>query len=794
MTFGALAGLPVLGDGQATAGNVRWCTVRLRTRAWGTWPGWSRTPLVTTLLALAVFATGVGPRPAGAWWGPIYDLVLYNVVNLGSAVVCVQAARRGSREAVAWWALAAAQITNVLGNLWYSLVIAPLPQQPPTSLADVCYLAFYPGLYIALVALIRARVHRFHASMWLDGLIGTLGATAVAIAVLLAPALQLTDGSTVAVAVALAYPVADVVLLALLVAVSAVLGLRRDPVLWLLGAGVLANLLGDILNLDLQATGTYSQGGPLDLTWLGGMALMALAADRSLRSSVPAANRDEAAGARVGWRMLAVPMACNIASLAVLAAGWGDRYPAAAAWCAIACVGAGFVRTMLTFREVRSFHEFRAQARTDELTGLPNRRALLEAAEQVLASATAADPAALLLLDLDGFKDVNDSLGHHVGDELLQQIGPRLEEAALPGQLAARLGGDEFAVLLPRASLDDALSAAARIREALARPIAIEGIRVHIGASIGVATAPVPAAGVREMLRCADIAMYAAKSSRDGVRAYVPEPHDATRDRLQTMEDLRDAFGTEQLLVHLQPQVRLADQAVVGVEALVRWQHPRLGLLSPATILPAAEQARLLLPLADAVLDLALTATARWWPTHRVPVSVNLAAANICDVDLPEKVSAALRRHGLPAQALTLELVEDTLMADPERARLTLSQLRCLGVRTSIDDYGAGYSSLAYLRRLPADELKLDRSLTQDLDTDPAAATIVEHTVALAHALGLTLVAEGVEDLDSARLLASLGCDIAQGFAVARPMPVDHFLAWLEEDALVVLTPSASSV
>jgi diguanylate cyclase len=274
--------------------------------------------------------------------------------------------------------------------------------------------------------------------------------------------------------------------------------------------------------------------------------------------------------------------------------------------------------------------------------------------------------------------------------------------------------------------------------------------------------------------------MYAAKSGREGVHVYVPDPDGGSGDRLRTMEELRVALETDQLVVHLQPQTSLTDGRVVGAEALVRWQHPRRGLLSPAELLPAAEQAGLMRQLTDHVIELSLEAVARWWPEHRVPVSVNLSAANVTDLDLPWKVESTLARHGLPAAALTLELVEDTLMADPDRGRSVLAELRRLGVRTSIDDYGTGYSSLAYLRHLPADELKLDRSLTSDVGTDPRAAAIVEHTVALAHALGLRLVAEGVEDDATREVLARLGCDIAQGYLIARPMPVDAFLQWLE--------------
>jgi EAL domain-containing protein (putative c-di-GMP-specific phosphodiesterase class I) len=287
--------------------------------------------------------------------------------------------------------------------------------------------------------------------------------------------------------------------------------------------------------------------------------------------------------------------------------------------------------------------------------------------------------------------------------------------------------------------------------------------------------------------------MYAAKAGREGVHVYVPDPGGGTGDRLRTMEELRTALESDELVVHLQPQVDLADGRVAGSEALVRWNHPTRGLLSPAQLLPAAEQAGLLRPLTDTVLELALTAAARWWHRRPVPVSVNLSAANVSDLDLPSKVAAALARHGLPPQALTLELVEDTLMADPERGRAVLGELRRLGVRTSIDDYGTGYSSLAYLRHLPADELKLDRSLTADVGEDRRAAAIVEHTVALAHALGLRLVAEGVEDDATGAVLAALGCDVAQGYAIARPMPVDGFLAWLDEPTRRLLGSARTS-
>ncbi|SOE02888.1 putative bifunctional diguanylate cyclase/phosphodiesterase [Blastococcus haudaquaticus] len=739
----------------------------------------SRVLLVLSVAAVALYATGLGPRPDGLGWDRFYDVVLYNSAYVPAAALCWRAARRVPQERTAWRALCIALVLSASANTIRTLGAGIDGAANSSATVDALSLAAYLTLYGTLVGLIRARVPRFHPSMWLDGIIGALGATAVGVAFLLGPYLDAAPGREPVPLIQLGMPATDLLLMALLVAVGSILGVRLDRTLVIVASALALMMVGDLVLFARTVLGTYVDGTPLELTWLAAICLVATAAHLARPRPQPRADA-EGSRTRLGWRLLALPLACNVASLVVLALGWGDELPAAAAWLAIGCVLAAIARTGITFREVSAFNEVSEQARTDELTGLANRRALLERTERVLASATARTPAALLLLDLDGFKEVNDSLGHTAGDQLLRQIGPRLLPALRPGEVLARLGGDEFAVLLPEASLDEAQDRAERLRMLVLQPFAVEDIRLHVGVSIGVATAPVPAATVQEMLRCADVAMYAAKAAREGVHVYVPDPHGGSGDRLRTMEELRTALQVDdQLVVHLQPQIDLADGRPVGVEALVRWAHPTRGLLYPGDLLPAAEQAGLLRPLTATVLELALTAAARWWPTDAVPVSVNLAAANVTDLDLPSKVLAALRRHGLPPAALTLELVEDTLMADPERGRQVLAELRHLGVRTSIDDYGTGYSSLAYLRHLPADELKLDRSLTADVGSDSRAGAIVEHTAALAHALGLRLVAEGVEDDATGEALRRLGCDIAQGYAIARPMPVPEFLDWL---------------
>ncbi len=737
--------------------------------------------LVAAVLGVAAFATGVGPRPPGAAWDVVYDVVLYHVPWLAAGAACWLAARRAPREALAWRALATTLFAGALGNV-ARIVETGEAGTAPSAVGDTCVAIAYGSLYVALFVFIRARVPHFPPSMWLDGVIGALGTTAVGTGFLLGP--HLTDGGTVSLT-QLVWPAADVLLLALVVGVCAVLGVHADRTLLLAGGAVAFFGIADASLFALSATGRYADGGPLELLWLAGVLCAAVAAQRTTGDPAPCTD---GGGIRTTWRLVALPLAGTLAALAVLAVGYGDQLPGSAGWLAVGCVLAALARTAVTFHEVRGFSAIRQEARTDELTGLPNRRALLESAREVVAAATTSRPAALLLLDLDGFKEVNDSLGHGAGDQLLRQVGPRLAPALRPGEVLARLGGDEFAVLLPHADLDTAAERAGIVHDLLRQPYTVDGIRLHVGVSIGVSTAPVPAADVQELLRCADVAMYSAKTERSGVHVYVPDPSSGSGERLRTMEELRTALLRDELDVHLQPQVAMDDGRVVGVEALLRWHHPVRGLVGPGVVLPAAEQAGLMRPLTDTVLERSLDAVAQWWQQHRVPVSVNLSAANVADLDLPGKVATKLARRGLPPTALTLELVEDTLMADPERGRRVLGELRRLGVRTSIDDYGTGYSSLAYLRRLPADELKLDRSLTVDVADDDRAAAIVRHTVALAHDLGLSLVAEGIEDAVTARRLADLGCDVAQGYAVARPMPVADLLRWLAAERRPLVT------
>jgi diguanylate cyclase (GGDEF)-like protein len=458
----------------------------------------------------------------------------------------------------------------------------------------------------------------------------------------------------------------------------------------------------------------------------------------------------------------------------------------------------------VTLREIRDLGDVHRQARTDDLTGLLNRRAFYEQCDQVLGAQPRTPvtqaPVALMILDLDRFKEINDSLGHAAGDELLVQVAQRLRRTLAADDVLARLGGDEFAVLIPAAGDRDALAVATELGLALGQAFTLDTLSVHVETSIGIACTSVTANTRRELLRCADVAMYQAKTARNGPTVYTAGVADDSALRLSIADDLSRAVAGDSraghLIVHLQPQVRLGGAGlasaglasagaggagdVAGVEALVRWEHPTRGLLQPGAFLAAAQAAGLMGAVTERVLELSLTACRSWWELgHLVPVSVNLSAASVHDQTLPRKVARALARHGLPARALVIELTEDSLMTDPDRAGGVLRQLRILGVCVAIDDYGTGYSSLAYLRHLPVDELKLDRTFTRGLTDDPAATAIVRHTVELAHALGLRLVAEGIEDQTTLELITLLGGDIAQGYHVARPMPIDRLLTWL---------------
>jgi diguanylate cyclase (GGDEF)-like protein len=419
------------------------------------------------------------------------------------------------------------------------------------------------------------------------------------------------------------------------------------------------------------------------------------------------------------------------------------------------------------------------EAHHDPLTGLANRRRFIEDLETTVYS-PGGRACAVLMIDLDRFKEINDSFGHSVGDDLLCLVGPRLQRALQPGDLLARMGGDEFAVLLPDADAARAREVAAHLGTALRDAFVLDGMPLHVDASIGIALCPDHGRDRSLLLARADTAMYVAKRGRHGVEVWAPDGTPATRDRLETLEQLRTALDTDQLDVHYQPKLDLRSGTVIGVEALVRWNHPDRGLLFPDVFLPLAEQAGLMRRLALRVLERSLRDLSAWRAAGLdLSVAVNLSVSNLQDVALPEQVEMLLDAFDVPAEALILEITEDVLMADAARSQQVMSGLRRLGIRLSIDDYGTGYSSLSYLRALPVDELKLDRSFVSHLTSDERATAIVRSTLQLSLDLGMTMVVEGVEDAATLAALRAWGCAFAQGYHIARPMPAAEFLSWL---------------
>jgi diguanylate cyclase len=426
----------------------------------------------------------------------------------------------------------------------------------------------------------------------------------------------------------------------------------------------------------------------------------------------------------------------------------------------------------------------RQQALSDALTGLPNRILLHDRTGQAIRQADRElVPAALLLLDLDRFKEVNDTLGHHYGDQLLIQVGERLRAALRQVDTVARLGGDEFAVLLPRIeTAEGAVTVANKLQAALEEPFVLEGLALEVEASIGLALYPEHGNDPDELLQRADIAMYAAKQAHAGFVLFDPKLDQHSPRRLALLGELRRAIEHQQLVLHYQPKVDAHTRRVLGVEALVRWQHPTHGLIPPDEFIPLAERTGLITPLTHHVLDAALRQCRAWQQAgHELTVAVNISTRRLLDLALPDEVAGLIAACQVPARLLVLEITESTIMTDPTRALEVLGRLNEMGVQLAIDDFGIGYSSMAYLKSLPVHELKVDRSFVAQMTSNTSDAVIVRSTVDLGRNLGLRVVAEGVEDQTTWHELDALGCDAIQGYHVSRPVPADDLTSWLTQ-------------
>ena len=689
----------------------------------------------------------------------------------------------------AWAFFATGVALNGLGYLVYD-VVAWAGRVPSASLADAVWAPVLPCFLAGIWMLARARVGRFRAEVYLGAAAVALLAASIVAALLGREVLAWDGGGLLKSAVNLWYPAVDMALIGSIAAVAALAGGRLGRAWGLIGVAVLLTVVGDVWLARLVAE---SGAGVerIDPLWsFAGLLLAAAAWQRPHRLTHRPLGLVE-----LLTPLLSLWLAATVLVIAELAGVWRAEVLLAAG-AIVLCA----LRMVVGMRSMLSAAEYHRLALADELTGLYNRRGFVRGGEEELAARPpTAGVRALLLLDLDRFKDINDGLGHATGDTVLAAVGTRLAGELAPDDLIARLGGDEFAVLTTMSGGQSFDEVVGRLFRAVRQPLQAGRIALPIDVSIGIAVesdAPdgTPAERALELLRCADTAMYRAKAERRGWARYDPLGSDQQRDALELAGELRAmltgtpitpalAADPERSLaphsadcgwleLHYQPLVAVSGAAGIRAEALIRWVHPRYGMVPPDRFVGLAERTGLVPYLTRHVLQLALDQVAVWRMAGvPVTVSVNLSASDMASPTLMDEVIDGLTARGLPPEALTVEITEQTAIGDLDTGRDALAVLRRAGIGVAIDDFGTGYSALSYLQRLPATELKLDRSLTTKILEDPAAAAIVQACIDLAHTLGLEVVAEGIETQDLADALVDRGCDWLQGWLFGRPAP-----------------------
>ena len=706
----------------------------------------------------------VASAPLTAFLGVFFALLIARVL-LAAAV-----SRRDRR--VGLLALAAGVLLWAAGSAVLNSAGAPGVTAFPAP-GEWLFLAAYGGI-AAYILLDRADVGRTSLGGWLEAAVVCGGATSLAGLLILSPLSANFGRQGVPLLLALLYPILDLTL-GMLVIGQLVLGAREvSTAAASIAAGLVLLAVADtsiVVNLE---AGTYSYGLVLIMTWAAAFLLVVGGACRA-RAGRGRVRRS----AMTGWLAVAAGF------VAVLVLAFDPEGPARSLVVAPAVVTllAAGARLIVALREARGAAEAYRLSLTDDLTGMPNRRAVMARLAEVLAGR---GPVALILLDLDGFKEINNSLGHAAGDSMLQIIAARLAHGVPVGVMTARLGGDEFALLLSEDDDEVLLELAHRVRAVVAKPARIDGIELAVDSSAGVAVRDGDT-GSGDLLRRADVAMYQAKRGRTGALLYDARRDEFSRERLRIAEDLRKGIAAGQLRAWYQPQVDARTGAVRSVEALIRWQHPVDGLIEPVRFLPAARRAGLMPALTEVMMSCVVADAARWLQ-QGLPVSVamNIAPPELLGGTVLNSLLARVQGAGLPPDHITVEVTEDSFLTEPGRAREIILQLRRKRIEVSIDDYGTGFSSLSYLRDLPVQELKIDRSFVRHIMTDQRSWKIVASTVQLAQGLGLRTVAEGVEDAEMAAELVSMGVATLQGYHFARPMPAREVAGWVRAHDLTV--------
>ena len=756
------------------------------------------------LLAVTAFADllhvvfGLAPSWEGAMEGPVVA-----GTNVVCALLVIAAAARARESRLVWWLSAAGISSYAVADVLWHCWLQYLPNPPSPSVADIFWMGMYPLVGAALVVATRSHSRNQESRrVLMDGLVATSAAVALCAAFIVPPLIHAAQRNHDALVTDLMYPVADMVIGVLAVALLSVRGWRLDrrwalllPVfpIWLLGDSTWA----------LQISGDASTGsGAVILCYLAAFALLGAAAWQPRASTIAeasapgapaagsshagawAARASHAAAAEANPHpIVAVPVLLGLISPIILLYDHFARISLSALILTWVALMAAVLRVAVTMRDAMVLRDVHRAAHTDELTGLPNRRMFLMQLQQRLALAERGlGSLTAVMLDLDNFKQLNDTLGHDAGDELLRLTGPRLVRAAGPHSLVARLGGDEFAILLePDCSRADAGTMAKRVLDSFNEPLHVHGLALRLTASAGIATYPTDADGPDTLLKCADIAMYEAKRSRHGWEYYAADRDVNTRERLEMTGELADALEGEEIEVAFQAIADTDTRLIRGAEALVRWRRPDGTLRPPSEFLEAAELAGLSRQLTRRVVKLALDNLCEWRAAgHVMSVAVNTTVADLLDEAFPDEIEVALKSRGLGGDALKIEVTESSIMANPRRVSEVLERLRKLGVKIGLDDFGTGYSSLTHLRELPVDRLKIDRSFVTKMCCEPTDAAIVYATIELAHKLNLGVIAEGVEDEATWQALLELGCDGVQGYWLNKPMEPAAFQELLE--------------
>ena len=724
-----------------------------------------RWQLLSTLLVAAYVTSLLVGRPAFQY-SPLWDGWICNTARLVALVPVLVRLRRSSHMRAAWSAIAVGIFLYDLAHLVDLLYNRNITSIPSPVVGDVPYLMSYAAFVLGVVLMTQHRFGGDSPSIQLDGAVAGLSIAAM-VALVWCSRILVAYGHPLAVVVRMAYPLFDLVLLVVLVSGLAPSRYRPHLCTSLVIAGFALFVVGDIVSLNERVAGTYRPHTLLDATgvvalWLLGLAAMA-----------PEERRRAARGSAstAPTSVAAVPIVFATLSTTTLGVAVVNHATGIASLFAIGALCLVVVRMALKLREVRNVEPATFLiARVDELTGLANRRSFLESTALTLESLEHPRQLCVVVIDLDGFKEVNDSLGHACGDQLLRVVGRRFAAHSGDGVEIARIGGDEFACSMIFEEFHQMVDWGTELESILSDPIALDGVLVRVSASIGMAIYPDHGLTESELMRSADVAMYEAKRNHSTICLYHPEFDLNSRDRLAMIGELREAIESGQLTLHYQITEDLRSGDVHGVEALVRWNHPTKGVVFPDDFIPMAERVGLIVPLTRVVLRMAINEMARLDHSgHQLKMSVNISHLDLADEKLPGYIMALLVEDGVDPARLTLEITESSLSGDPARTRRGIEQLRATGIRISIDDFGVGYSSMSQLLELPIDELKIDKTFVFALENDARARAVISSTIDLGRALNVTVVAEGIESHSNHELVRRLGADIAQGYFIARP-------------------------